>query len=62
MSEPRRKQAPLKVTAVGSPITGDLRALAALLVKLDQRPPIKLVKPAPELPKEAPPHGSLSGD
>jgi hypothetical protein len=48
----RRKLAPLKVTTSGSPLQGDLRALAALLVRLDQRPPLKLVQPpSPDLPE-----------
>lgn len=39
----RRAIAPLKVTTVGTPLTGDFRALAALLVKLDALPAVRLV-------------------
>jgi len=58
----RRQLAPLKVTTSGSPALGDLRGLAALLVKLDQRPPVRLVsnpQPAAELATTAKyrPHG-----
>lgn len=47
MPAPRRQLAPLKVTTSGSPARGNLRALAALLVKLDQVPPVRLVSPSP---------------
>lgn len=43
----RRAIAPLKVTTAGTPATGDFRALAALLVKLDARPPVRLVPGTP---------------
>lgn len=60
-----RTQAPLKVRTTGSPADGDLRALAALLVKLDRRPPVRLVSTASPA-AEPPPtteehHGPHSG-
>ncbi len=48
MTAPRRQLAPLRVTTTGAPAAADLRALAALLLKLDQVPPVRLVsKPEP---------------
>jgi hypothetical protein len=42
-------RAPLKVTTSGSIAGADLRGLAALLLKLDQAPPVRLVSnPQPE--------------
>jgi hypothetical protein len=38
-----RQLATIKVTTSGTPARGDLRALAALLVKLDRQPPVRLV-------------------
>lgn len=43
----KRKLAPIRVTSTGSPVGGDLRALAALLVKLDRQPPVRLVSGTP---------------
>lgn len=45
----RRQLAPIKVSTIGSPARGNLRALAALLVKLDQQPPVRLVSGTPPL-------------
>lgn len=40
----RRAAAPLRVTTTGTPAGADLRSLAALLVKLDREPPLRLVE------------------
>lgn len=39
----RPQPRPLRGVSHGSPITGDLRALAAILIRLDQRPPLRVV-------------------
>lgn len=44
--EPRRQLQPLRGTTCGTPATGDLRGLAAVLLRLDQRP-LRIVAPAP---------------
>jgi hypothetical protein len=56
MTAARRQLAPLRVTTTGSPADADLRGLAALLLKLDLQPPVRLVSPSPAQPySEAPP-------
>lgn len=46
----RPQPRPITVTTHGTPATGDLRALAAILLQLDQRP-LKIVT-ATDTPKE----------
>lgn len=41
----RRAPPALRVQSIGSPAQADLRALAALLLRLDSRPPLTLVTP-----------------
>lgn len=48
MQPARRQIAPLKVTTAGTPAGADLRGLAALLLKLDQAPPVRLVSNPPQ--------------
>lgn len=49
-TKPRRRTAPIKVSTSGSPL-GNLHGLAALLVKLDRQPPLRLVSPTPAEPR-----------
>jgi hypothetical protein len=54
MTAPRRQLKPLQVTTSGSIAGADLRGLAALLLKLDQQPTLRIVsnpQPAVEPPK-----------
>ena len=48
----RPQPSPPRGVSHGRPITGDLRALAAIMMRLDQRPPLRVV--ASTGPKSAP--------